>query len=388
MTSATFVCPFCPLHCDDLDPASLLAGAKQPVRASRKQSVEVTAKQPAAALGVTCSLLARRLAAAIDHDATAMAAKAAVLERARRWVAAAARIRITGAVIDLATARALCRLAQRSGASIDLDGDSAVSVAAAAYRELFARSGGFAITLGDAASAHVAIIQIGDTSHCWPRLGERLSAAGQFFSWQSVDDAAERLAQLRRLLRRPDEASPPDDPDVARSRELCGRAQSLVFIVAADLLGAAEARPFWSTMAGLLRDLNPQRRAALLRFDDALTLRSVATWNSDGEDEQFTVGRLADAELVIELVGPGSAPSPSDRPAHVGQRITIGGPVDSGVPSNSGDALLCHLPASSPGIGCCGVVFRGDGSVALPLRPLVANGLPSPAEVLRQLLPS
>ncbi|HWT19813.1 MAG TPA: formylmethanofuran dehydrogenase, partial [Variovorax sp.] len=46
---------------------------------------------------------------------------------------------------------------------------------------------------------------------------------------------------------------------------------------------------------------------------------------------------------------------------------------------------LVFIPVSTPGIGSAGHLFRTDGSVLLPLRPVYQDGLPSVGEVVRRL---
>ena len=43
------------------------------------------------------------------------------------------------------------------------------------------------------------------------------------------------------------------------------------------------------------------------------------------------------------------------------------------------------IPVSTPGIGSGGHLFRTDGSVLLPLRPLYDDGLPGVGEVVNRL---
>lgn len=398
MTAASFVCPFCPLHCDDLDAVGLTP------KGARRAELS----------GLVCSLLTQRRGPAIAHDATSPAAGASALQTARDWIAEATSVLVTGRVIDLQTARAVTRFAERTGAvaafgepGLSRDQSPAQAAAAAdaaAYRAAVARQGVFATTLGDAASPHSSVIMIGDPSPSWPRLRERLAAAGEILTWQRTHLLAERLARLRRVMCRPAEGLPVDDVDLAKSAALCGRAARVVFVVAPGSVGAAQAVPFWSTMLGLLRELNQRQRAALLRFDDGLTLRSVQAWSGDAQAQSVVGDPRSGCDLVIELSpwpleADGQAESSAAAASHGGvgrpevtgqsldrrRRITIGWarPAVEGSAADSGE---CHLPATVAGIGRSAVVLRGDGSVALPLRMLVTSALPSPAKVLDQLI--
>ncbi len=328
MSSPSFVCPFCPLHCDDLEAAKLVPADPKLSGSHPDRPLPVDAG------GEPCSLFQQHLDSALAHHLSSAAATEATFATARQWVEQAEQIWITGRILDLQTARAVCRFAEQTRAAVSVSADPAAAVETAAYCETFAREGGFATTLGDAAAAHACVILIGDPSQRWPRLRQRLARAGEIYAWQNTDHLSERVAQLRRLLRRPGESLPADDPDLAACRELCGRAISVVFVVVPEVLDPGEAMPFWSTMTGLLRDLNVRIRAALLRFDETLTFRSVQVWSGQRAAAIGVAQAQAAADLVIELVpwdagcassgetGEGGAAADGVQPAF--RRIRIG----------------------------------------------------------------
>lgn len=381
MSSASFVCPFCPLHCDDLQAAKLVRD--DAAQAAAAKSAE------AGTGGEACVRLQQHLVTALEHHRSP-AASAAAITTAQQWVERAQQICITGRILDLQTARSVCRFAEQTGADVQVATDPAATAETAAYLESFTRDGGFATTLGDAAAPHTSVILIGDPAMRWPRLQQRLARAGKVYTWQNTERLSERLAHLRRLVRRPAEPEPVADPDLATCRALCEQAVFLLFVVVPETLDAAEALPFWSSMTGLLRDLNGRIRAAILRFDETVTARSVQAWSG----LQTPVTALAQvrsaADLVIELVpwddlahGDRRRAMPEAHPA--ARRIVIGWqPEEPGVIAVD---RICYLPASVGGIGRAAIVLRGDGSVALPLRPLVETTLPAPAELLEQLAP-
>lgn len=385
MSSASFVCPFCPLHCDDLQMAKLVRNIQTPSGADADRGGEEAGDS------VSCPLLQQRLAAAIEHHRSSSATEA-TLATASQWVDQAEQIWITGRILDLQTARAVCRFAEQTGAGVSVAADPAAAVETATYCETFARDGGFATTLGDAAAAHTRVILIGDPAERWPRLRQRLARAGELYTWQSTDRLSERLAHLRRLLRRPAEPVPAGDPDVVACRELCNQAISVVFMIVPEAFAAGEAIPVWSTLTGLLRDLNGRIRATLLRFDETLTFRSVRAWNGQQAAGMGLVQARAAADLVIEFTpwSGGEALSASSRAAEEAhsavRRIVIGWRSSMPEAGTAADRT-CYLPASAGGIGRAAVVLRGDGAVALPLRPLVQTALRSPAELLGQLMP-
>lgn len=388
MTATRFVCPFCPLHCDDLEPPT--------------------------GMGVSsvCPILSDLGPRSFAHDRDTPPPQSSQLEQARQWVREACAIAITGRVIDLETARAVSRFVSRTGAGL-------LSLVASAdgYPEAFARRGGIGTTLGDAASPHQTVIGIGDPDPRWPRLRQRLTGAAKTYFWQRNDRVVERLAQLRGELAAPSHhpAAVPkdqDDSDLATTRELIRGSEAVVFVIAPA--AADEQRLLWSTAGGLIADLNREIHASLLRFDDSLTLRSVMAWNREApaaglrepdaisEDEQLA--RTSEVDLIIDLtpwVAPvsvtgGTGPRLARCRSVLGagprgnRRITIGQEVRSGEaapaePAGSATLGSLHLPASTPGITGRSMAIRGDGSVALPLGMWAETRLPTAAEWLKKL---
>lgn len=364
MTQRRFVCPFCPLHCDDLDPEAMSA---------------------------ECSLLANRLGEAIDHDSGSSGTDETAMKTARQWVAGAESVVVTGSAVDLETARAVCRFLQLTGAVwADFGHDGA------AYREAFSRDGMILTTLGDAAAAHQRVILIGDPADSWPRLIQRLAGVAEVYRWQRTDRLADRLAEVRMRLRGGSPNRSAHDPaahdpaahdpaagvdaDLAHTVNTCQTATSVVFVVAPQAVEPADARLFWKTLGGMLGELNQQIRCTLLRFDDSATLRNVAAWTGQTRTPPATASTSSAYDLVVHLVPWGeSSASPPDFLAPTSRYIRIG--VSSPDSQSSSDAA-CQLDTSTPGIGRPGVVIRGDGSVTLPLGGIAKTRLASPAQVL------
>ena len=375
MTAEPFVCPFCPLHCDDLDLAQVNRG------------------------DVSCQRLSGVWGQAVDHDRFASPADKEALAIARRWVAEARGILVTGRVVDLETARAVGRFIDATGASCQV-------ASAAGYAETFARDGMITTTLGDAAAPHQRVIVIGDPGGDWPRLVERLGRAGQLYRWDRDDQLAERLARVRGSLRG-DSSVVDVDADVAATVAICQRSTAVVFVVAPKSLARqeSESRLIWSTLAGLLGDLNRRIRATLLRFDPAMTLRSVLAWSGSGikssgsgikssgsglESDGGGVDRGRRIELVIRLQ-PWPLVAVRDVVEAAGARRTlwIGSceqSVDRVSVAATGEESLA-IAAATAGISRPGVVIRGDGSVTLPLFAAVSGALPTVAEMLSAITP-
>ncbi|MCR5868820.1 formylmethanofuran dehydrogenase [Aquincola sp. J276] len=146
--------------------------------------------------------------------------------------------------------------------------------------------------------------------------------------------------------------------------------------------------------------LNRSTRAAALGLGGgagstagAYTVNQVFTWLSglplrsraaqgglEHEPLRFATERLladgaVDALLWIATFGPLPVPT-----AAAGlPRIVLGHPDQAA----EGDTVF--IPVSTPGVGSAGHLFRTDGSVLLPLRPLYADSLPTVATVLQRL---
>jgi len=408
MNSDRFVCPFCPLNCDDLERPAVDLGPDESVDAA-------------------CPRLGELWRQAIRHDREAESPTAAAWQQAREWLRSARSVVISGHVADLETGRGVVRFIRQTGAEW-----IAPSGSRSGYAEAFSRSGGFLTTLGDAAAAHQTVILIGDPARHWPRLGQRLSRAGKVYRWQNSESVAERLAALRCQLassrsglKRGTQAAPGTgsqaDPDLEESRHLISASEAVVFVIDPAVAEEARQRSLWSAANGLIADLNHHIRASLLRFDESQTLRNVMAWLQpapdgglpliDRVDVATTLATRGDVDLLIWLkpwrMGATSLRrSAADDAAEAGfsrvgvswkRRITIGQTNLVGTEASRRDAGagLAELPgpagslglaARTPGISMAGMVIRGDGSVALPLFSCVSSPLPTVAESLRRLV--
>jgi len=142
----------------------------------------------------------------------------------------------------------------------------------------------------------------------------------------------------------------------------------------------------------LVSTLNRHTRAAVFSLggsDGAYTANQVATWLSglplrthasraglDHDPLRFDAQRLLDDDAVDMLLwvssfGPEPAPPPTALP-----RVILGHPAMA-VPAGE----VVFIPVSTPGIGSSGHLFRTDGGVVLPLRPLYVDTLPDVATV-------
>jgi len=151
----------------------------------------------------------------------------------------------------------------------------------------------------------------------------------------------------------------------------------------------------------IVATLNRSTRAASLPLggdDGAATVNQVFTWLSglplrsragpaglEHEPLCFDAERLladgaVDLLLWVSSFGPEPALPPVDLP-----RIVLGHPRMRLPEHTMPPRELVFIPVSTPGIGSGGHLFRTDGSVLLPLRPLYDDGLPGVGEVVNRL---
>lgn len=360
MTTTPVVCPLCPLHCDGLDPVELFHG----------KTVCTLANARVATLRRS-SAVATKQAYVTERD------DESVLAQCRQWIQEAKRIVISGEVIDLETSRAISDFVSLTGAEVGEVGDDR------AYGECFSREGAFLTTLGELTAREVSVLTIGEPAQHWPRLNETLSKVTRRVGWPDVAEATAMLAQLRRCL-----AGSPLPSDSSRmlreAHEMITSSTYLVVIVAPVERGV-NARVFWSSLTGLIRELNVKSRAALMRFDRSLTLRSVLVSRNDWGTQSFST-QEPDLRIHFDPFG-------DQRLGDASRAIVIGCGAGASKTSSAQQIVRRHhLAASVPGLHHPGIVIRGDGSVTLPLQsPFDASdqaraALPSPAQRLRSLL--
>lgn len=149
-------------------------------------------------------------------------------------------------------------------------------------------------------------------------------------------------------------------------------------------------------MQRIVGTLNQRTRAAAFPIgggDGALTVHQVFTWLSglplrsragpaglEHAPLRFDTARLlagGAVDLLLWLSCFGPLPLPAAAASL--PRIVIGHPAQAA----DDDAVF--IPVSTPGVGSPGHLFRSDNVVALPLRALYADTLPTAAEVLKRL---
>lgn len=399
---ANWTCPFCGLHCDGFA-----------LEASAAGWMLNGSDCPRARAGLAAFAGPQGAEAWIDGERVPPAqAVAAAGDRLGRWQQPL----FGGLGTDVAGARALFRLAARTGAVCDhADGD-ALAQALRALQD----GGQFHTTLGEIRARADLMVCVGTsgTGH-YPEFFRRcgmddpqspcrrlvflgvappadLPARPTSLQIAGSGDLFADLQQLAALLRE----RPCRDADPA----LAGLALALRDARYAVLVWEAAALPrHGELVAGLLQrivaGLDGHTRAATFALggsDGAATVQQVFTWLSgrplrtrfvpDGAEHEpvrFAAARLLAERAVDGLLwtwswSPAGLPPATDLP-----RIVLGPP---GMGARLQPARDCvFLPVATPGLDAAGHLFRNDG-VVVPLRAARAGELPGVDGVVRDLL--
>jgi formylmethanofuran dehydrogenase subunit B len=386
-----WTCPFCPLLCDtfgvDVGPPGTplkLAGSDCP-RANAALAAfdgSPAVSQPHVD-GSACSL-----------DA-AVAAAASLLAASHQPL-------FGGLATDVAGARALYALACETGAICDPTQGRAMMHGLRALQD----RGGFSTTLAEVKERAELIVCItGDPTPRYPEFFRRCGA-GERDSLKTEmlpvsGDMFDTVALLAALVA---DRVPADDGRVpaelaALSVRLRAARYSVLVYEPARL--PAHGALIVEAIQRIVATLNRSTRSASLSLgggDGAATVNQVFTWLSglplrsragplglEHEPLCFDAGRLladdaADLLLWVSSYGPEPAPPQTGMP-----RIVLGHPAMRPQAADASPRRQVFIPVSTPGIGAGGHLFRTDGSVLLPLRPLYDDGLPAVDDVLRRL---
>ncbi len=395
------LCPFCPLLCDDVPALALRDPAATAPPCPRRRAA-----------------VARLAAAgeAVPRIDGRPASRDEALDRAADLLAAARMPLLLWAGGDVAAARATVALAERLRSGLDVDRGGRP----AADAVLRARTPLVLATLAEVRNRADLVLLFGtDGTTVLPRLlprvlrpsraiaaehlrTRRIVRIGEGFApVEGVEDIpcpAETLHRAAAVLRaRVKGHRLPPSPlagrdDLAALAEALRGARYAVVIWHAAELPPPRAEPVIEMLAGLVRDLNRERRAVALPLAGGFggTLEKVALWQTgtnvplsfadgapDGEPRRFDGARLAAA-------------------GRVDLRLWIGAGVDADPPAGPGPLIALHhparrpdaavaLPVAIPGIHTDSTLFRLDGVVALRARAMTPSVLPSAAETLAAL---
>jgi formylmethanofuran dehydrogenase subunit B len=207
-----------------------------------------------------------------------------------------------------------------------------------------------------------------------------------------------QLADFVQTLRARVAGRPIDADRYPAAAALAERLRGARFPVVAftpDCLGARHPDLVMRGLAGLVRTLNQQGRAALLPLGEGegeVTAHQASTWHSGfGVGTSYHEGvprhdpllwswsrvlAHCEADLLV-WVSTLSAEAP---PATGVPTVVLGHPA-----TRLERAPEVFVPLAVPGVHRRGVLHRGDGVALLPLRALRASRLPHGGEVLRRL---
>ncbi|WP_442505522.1 hypothetical protein SH528x_004313 [Novipirellula sp. SH528] len=348
MTSPQHVCPFCPLHCDDIsvDKAT-----------GREWIAQIQC--PTAIEGYTDTLSNAKFARI--EDAACEIAEAD--NRAKVLLSEKDILLVATRGTDLNSARRLNQLEGDNRIRVALDD----TVSTQAWRNAVSREGTLTATLGDIQSHADVVWIIGDVESETPRLRERISADTKNCI-HSESLAAETLAELFASLRiDPKEQDSKHEDTNEPIAKAMRSANYLAIILGRDALVRSEATATSELLSKLLWHLNKTKRAVVLQLDAAATNRAVTAWRSN-----LTIDSISDSDQEIHVrLG---SPANGARTA----KIQIGG-IDRGP-----RYAEVYLPAAICGIDRDGIIVRGDATVTMALIAIQSCSLPTPLERLEQ----
>jgi formylmethanofuran dehydrogenase subunit B len=405
--TAAWTCPFCSLLCDHLnvqgpiDTLMLSGGACHKAQAAL--STWTAAPGQAWVDGHPAS------------STEANHAAAGILQRSQQPL-------FGGLGTDVAGARALYRLACRTGAICDAAQGAALMHGLLALQD----RGAFTTTLAEVRARADVIVFIGtpplaQAPLLLQRLGltagsevprrvlllggdasdmQLLSAHGLHASVVQgqlalTGDVFDQLASLSAKLRAA--------PSSHGSADVHDAVLSLQNARYAVLVGTPAALPTQGALVveavhRIVNQLNQHTRAAALWIggdNGASTVNQVFTWLSglplrsragplglEHEPHAFDSQRLLQDGAVDSVLWVASWDAASTPPACTQPLIVIGHPALARCAQRPGTVFI---PVATPGVGSAGHLFRTDGVVMLPLFMAVEQGLPSVADVVTQL---
>ncbi len=412
LPDTAWTCPFCPLLCDEftLDataPVPALHGSDCP---RALDALAQHARRPPAA------------AASAFVDGVPATAVDAIAEAARR-LATWRQPLFAGLGTDIAGARALYRLAARTGAICDHADGAALMVGVRMQQD----RGQFTATLAEVRARADLVVCMDTTAVArFPEFFNRCELDGPdgprpslvFFGApvppglpagleaRTVTTQGDPFADLQQLaaLVALQRIERPRAELVALAGQLCAARYAVLVWEPASLPvhGA-----LWAEMLQrLVATLNRHTRAATLALgggDGALSVNQVFTWLSglplrtragpDGlehEPLRFDAARLLADRAVDGLLWISSF-DPSRLPPAAGTarlpRIVLGPPgMAERLRAQPGASDEVFIPVATPGLNAAGHLFRTDGIVVVPLTAARDDGLAGVAEVLGRLV--
>jgi formylmethanofuran dehydrogenase subunit B len=409
-----WVCPFCPLLCDDLVAASHDDGTLAVPNTECSRLAQALGQYGATDAQCACVVDGHE----VDLDA-ALARAAQLLTNARRPL-------FGGLATDVAGTRALYPLAAACGAILDhLHGD-ALTPATLALQD----RGSFFTTLSEVRSRADLLVFFGcQPSRRYPRFFTRVLAGTELarelvFVGCEADPAVAGFAQTRIDTLLPD-ADPFDTlalwsalvegRDAGAASELASlhariaSARYTVVVYEPAALPAPHAALLIEALNRIVKAVNRTTRAACLALggdDGALTVNQTVTWLSglplrtrvsmparaagtaplDHDPYRYRTERLlaageVDALMWIASFAPHAWPASLDPALPL---IVLGHPALADAARARG-ANTVFVPAATPGIDSGGHLFRVDGSVVMPLSAARGGALETVASIAARL---
>jgi hypothetical protein len=334
VTDLEIVCPFCPLHCDDVNLNSL----------------------------ADCEILKRHGAILEDGNRSGSIARireqsvtlAEALAAARQQIRDSESVKLLVSSATMGQAKAMIE----TGFPI-VDGGTATMNA---VQSAMARSGVITATLAEAKQHADAIVLIGNVESSVPRLMEKLGTSAELFRVESPDAAS--IADLSMAIR--------------HGQKFADKAY-VAFLLGNESFNVNEAEVSVELLIELVVGMNAvkrkfNKRAVFISLDPLASLRSMSFLTngkrliSAHQDAQ----KRSDSDTLMISVG-----GPSQPNAAIG--IQIGG-IDHGP-----EFANVFLPASQAGIHHMDAVIRGDGTVTLPLSKVRKSVMPTIAVWLGKL---
>ncbi|KAA1259659.1 hypothetical protein LF1_21940 [Rubripirellula obstinata] len=330
------VCPFCPLHCDDVQ-------ISEPPK---------------------CSILESELARLNFGSVQARVGnQSRTLDEA--WVAAKAIISKSEKVLLLVRSATLGQAKAIAGSRVTVATETTPTLIAVS--KAIARCGTVTATLADIKQHADAIVVLGDIDSSVPRL---MKNGG--IGFQPVKTTSQ--AGSRCHLPKPDADSIAKLATDIRQGKLFAGDAYIAFILVSNAFDASQAdvavellikTVIWMNSA----DRPTHQRAVLLSLDPLASLRCTSAW-TDGK--RLSEVKESDFDHATIRIGKPTANQPA-------ADIQIGG-TDPG-PKQA----KVYLPASTPGIDHIDAVIRGDSTVTLPLGKIQASTTPSVADWIAKL---
>tara|TARA_R110002049_G_scaffold285698_2_gene466807 strand:- start:14336 stop:15409 length:1074 start_codon:yes stop_codon:yes gene_type:complete len=349
------VCPFCPLHCDDLQVGD------------------------DGAVNVRCDIAVRSFANAVNPSSARIGDKPATLAEATRFVQNQIQSK-PPAVLSGSQPLSVARRLHDMQADGLIDWHLSQTATHRSLRRTISRDGVIAATLADVKRHADCIWSIGNVDRkIIPRIDEWLSPPqGQAVSFIASGGITTRqLGDLLHAIRR---GQSPIDPALTPVFDTLSNSRYLAVAWFDDGFDPIEAEASSAILLDLISLLNePQedrdRRAVLLSFDPCQTIQNVSLWRENrilGDANELDLAALIAGETIVVRLG--QLPGRSDFVS-----AQLGG-EDPGP-----ESAQVYIPVSVEGVHHTDMIVRGDSAVTLPLMATAKSELPSAIDWLESL---